>query len=257
VVNSPNVPLPERRRLLWKLYCFNARISLNRLIRGLDFSRCFEYLLAYESLLHKQDGRLLDIGSYWSTFPLFMASQGFQVLATDVETAVFQQKKWHASLKQINGFEIALTDATRLAPKESSFDAISAISTIEHIPTDGDIRAMAEFKRVIKPGGLVFISVPYTQVYREGTWESLFQRYYDSASLEKRLIAPSGLRVKQRGYILGENSRQFASPLYKLPGKIQRALGWSHMVFALYYLSRDKATAENADIAWLLLERPD
>lgn len=246
----------DRQAFLWRFYRFNARISLGRLIKGVDFSRCFEYLVAYQKLLCKCKGTLLDVGSYQSPFPLFMASEGFKVLATDIENFVARQKKWASKTKVMDRFSIVLTNGSRLSFKDSSFDAISAISTIEHIPDDGDIKALTEIGRAIKPGGLVFVSVPYNQEYREGTWGTWFQRYYDSSSLLSRLIIPSGLKVKDRGYLLGKISRHFYGPLYKLPGKIHRALGWLHLFFAVYYLDRDVATEHDANVAWLLLERP-
>jgi 2-polyprenyl-3-methyl-5-hydroxy-6-metoxy-1,4-benzoquinol methylase len=246
----------DRRMFLWQFYRFNARISLDRLIKGVDFSRCFEYLTAYQKLLSKQRGCLLDIGSHQSPFPLFMANQGFRVLATDIETFVTRQRKWALKAKMAEKFSITLTNGRRLSFKNSSFDAISAVSTIEHIPANGDIEALAELGRVINPGGLIFVSVPYEQAYREGSWGPWFQRYYDGSSLLNRLVVPSGLELKECGYLLGKNSRRFYGPLYRLPGRIHRALGWLHLFFALYYLDRDVATEEDANVAWLLLERP-
>lgn len=49
-------------------------------------------------------------------------------------------------------------DATALPFPDASFDAIICSETLEHIPDDR--RAVAEIHRVLRPGGLLFLTVP-------------------------------------------------------------------------------------------------
>jgi len=57
-----------------------------------------------------------------------------------------------------SGFALALADATRLPFPDASFDGVFCIDAFEHIP-DG-ARAAREFRRVLRPGGYVFLSAP-------------------------------------------------------------------------------------------------
>ena len=52
-----------------------------------------------------------------------------------------------------------ITDATKLPIKDSSVDIVITESTLEHIP-DADA-AIKEICRVVKPGGYVYVSIPF------------------------------------------------------------------------------------------------
>jgi SAM-dependent methyltransferase len=55
---------------------------------------------------------------------------------------------------------IQYADATRLNFKNEKFDMVIANHIMEHIPDD--IKAMKEICRVLKPGGIAFLQVPYS-----------------------------------------------------------------------------------------------
>lgn len=56
------------------------------------------------------------------------------------------------------GFPLAVADATRLPFPDASFGGVFCIDVFEHIP-EGAIAAR-EFRRVLRPGGYVFLSAP-------------------------------------------------------------------------------------------------
>lgn len=54
----------------------------------------------------------------------------------------------------ITNFHAEIQDARNLhLYSDNYFDRVSAISTLEHIPNDGDSIAIKEMSRVLKPGG--------------------------------------------------------------------------------------------------------
>ncbi|MBS1668829.1 MAG: methyltransferase domain-containing protein [Bacteroidetes bacterium] len=55
----------------------------------------------------------------------------------------------------------AYADATNLLFKDESFEIVIANHIMEHIPED--IQAMKEIHRVLKPGGLAILQVPYSE----------------------------------------------------------------------------------------------
>ena len=55
----------------------------------------------------------------------------------------------------------AYADATSLLFKDESFEIVIANHIMEHIPED--IQAMKEIHRVLKPGGLAILQVPYSE----------------------------------------------------------------------------------------------
>ena len=56
------------------------------------------------------------------------------------------------------GFRLALADAARLPFSDAAFDAVFCLDAFEHLPESRE--AAAEFRRVVRPDGFVFLSVP-------------------------------------------------------------------------------------------------
>ena len=54
--------------------------------------------------------------------------------------------------------KVVRADATRLPVKECAFDCLTALDLLEHIPDDN--RALADFFRILKPGGFAIFTVP-------------------------------------------------------------------------------------------------
>ena len=107
------------------------------------------------------------------------------------------------------GFRLALADATRLPFTDGSFDAVFCIDAFEHFP-DPD-QAVREFRRVLRPGGFVFLSVPnYANVagivkwycercgrYEKDTWAPF--RRWQPQELEQPLTIRTVRRVFREG----------------------------------------------------------
>lgn len=89
------------------------------------------------------------------------------------------------------------------------FDYIFSCSVFEHIhpEQDGDVVAIKNIKQLLKPGASFNLSVPYYlkafneyknadiyQIKNPSGEKIFFQRFYDSDSLENRIINPSGLQ---------------------------------------------------------------
>jgi len=109
------------------------------------------------------------------------------------------------------GFRLALADAARLPFADAGFDAVFCIDAFEHFP-DPDAAA-CEFRRMLRPGGFVFLSAPnYGNVagivkwwcersgrYRKDTWAPF--RQWQPQELERPLTV-TGLRTifKKSGF---------------------------------------------------------
>ena len=97
---------------------------------------------------------------------------------------------------------LEVQDATALPYADASFDHCICISVIEHIPGDGDSRAMAEMWRVLRPGGVLELTTEVSeggedryvdqQVYGEASPEEggrvFFGRRYTDRDLDERLL---------------------------------------------------------------------
>jgi SAM-dependent methyltransferase len=93
---------------------------------------------------------------------------------------------------------MACTSGYQLPFAEATFDLVALFDTIEHIPDDRAV--LAEARRVLRPGGHVFVSVPaYQFMYSQNDRVVHHQRRYTRRTLRTSLES-AGLLVKKLTY---------------------------------------------------------
>ncbi len=130
----------------------------------LSKNNLLEHLARYRLVEGVPAGTVLDIGcgSGHGSFVLadkFSAVKGVDVSAEALDYARQNWNNAKIEYKQGSGTEIPFPD--------SSFDVVVAYEVFEHI-CDWK-RFLSEIKRVLKPGGLVYISTPNKTLYSPGT----------------------------------------------------------------------------------------
>jgi SAM-dependent methyltransferase len=162
---------------------------------GLDFYRYVEYPRVVERLAGARPTRVLDIGSNYGLVWQWVAAHGAHVHATDIRDITLRDARAHLPDRDRERAHISLHDAQRLGFADESFDAVTAISTIEHIEDDRAV--MAEVARVLQPGGVAIITMPVNPDYREVRDNASFPliRHYALETLEQRLLADGTLQT--------------------------------------------------------------
>ncbi len=180
---------------------------------------------------------MLDVGSgAHSIWPHVVAGRYWAaVIAVDLHPGITQQRarsERAPGCRPAGRLKVGLVqaDARRLPLADESVDGATAVSTIEHVTAPhGDRRALREIARVLKPGGVAWLTVPYRAA---GSAVELdenlhhFQWHYSSSTLRRSLIAPSGLH-EQRLVLYGERL-----PFYSLIGRLPPPLRWLHRPWA-------------------------
>ncbi|MHC5066684.1 MAG: class I SAM-dependent methyltransferase [Planctomycetota bacterium] len=97
------------------------------------------------------------------------------------------------------GYERVLTGSGYELPfPDDSFDLVALFDVIEHIPDDE--RVLSEVRRVLKPGGKIFLSVPaYQFLYSQNDRVAHHCRRYTAGRLRKVMRA-AGLRPGKVSY---------------------------------------------------------
>lgn len=158
------------------------------------------------------DGILLDLlarhfGSSWRI-------RGFEISQNRAEIA---RGRGHA----------VLADASGAVPVEdSSFDVVTSTHVIEHVPDD--VRYAAELRRIVRPGGLVYVETPvklrgawYFRRNPEAGWvlDPTHVREYRSADAVNAVLTRAGLEV------VAENLTQIRFPVAAAELLARRVLG--------------------------------
>lgn len=233
------------------------REALARILNPLSYHRYMEYELILDQLELTDGCRVLDIGSPKLPTLLLARNAQCELYSTDLRDNFIGST---AHFLKLSGFgqrlgadlHLETQDARHLSYPDDSFDRVFSISVIEHIPEDGDTHAMREIARVLRPGGVLTLTVPFAAEWYEEEWvrggvyerqdggPTFYQRRYDLAELHRRLIEPSGLRLVEATYF-GEPGMRFEPFWNRIPLRWKIPLLWAQPFIARLLLRRLRA----------------
>jgi len=271
--------------MLGSYYAFLWRLGPVAFSRGVPYARCAEYPAVLQRLAPGPDDRLLDVGSRYSPLPQILARRhGCRVWAVDPEPdfqarqiAMAQRVAWARALVEQDRLHFQVQDAAHLAFPDGFFTKIACISVLEHVEDEAAV--IRELARVLASGGRLVVSVPFDPwrdepryyrraVYVDGQRDEprFYMRYYSERNLRDRLIAPSGLVLREAAYYgePGFNAHNlfFGNPC--IPWFVRRILFQPFApLMARWFIRRlepaqfrHKTKMYTADVAVLVLDRP-
>ncbi len=187
-------------------------------------TRYVEIPLGLSSLRCNIQESILDLGSGASPLPLYLKYCDRKVIAFDYSLEELRKLKTLSQYDTDDPKPLTLIsgDLRKLPFHSNTFDKIFCISTIEHIPGNGDTESMMEIWRILKPGGCLFLSTEFEQI-ESVTWTQhkesggveywneysqeknetkkhlLFCRRYSPKSFEQRILQSAPWKIKNQG----------------------------------------------------------
>jgi ubiquinone/menaquinone biosynthesis C-methylase UbiE len=107
---------------------------------------------------HRQNLKILDIGTGTGFLALLLAGMGYGITAVDWSMTMMQKAKEKAASAQIP-IQFEVQDAENLTFPDASFDAVVSRHVLWTLADP--VRASREWARVIKPGGMVITDIPH------------------------------------------------------------------------------------------------
>jgi SAM-dependent methyltransferase len=148
----------------------------------------FREALVLRRLLPALPGpEVLNAGAGAGSLTLKMAALGLRVTSVEASPDLCD---WARAALRERGLEgpnpVLRGDARRLELPDASFDAAVCAEVLEHL--DDDRAALAELARVLRPGGLLLVTVPANPYRYDWTdrWAG-HRRRYDAPVLEARM----------------------------------------------------------------------
>lgn len=151
-----------------------------------------------------RDSKVLELACGTGEFTFRLAEKGKSWTATDFSENMLKEAKntYGKRGENIEGLCFEKQDATNLPYEKESFDALMIANALHIMPEPET--ALAEMKRVLKPGGMLFAP---TFMYREGSGFLIrsgilkvfgFQAYMSSTAKEfKGFIEKQGFQVME------------------------------------------------------------
>jgi len=208
-------------------------LGLKRLALPVSYWRSAEFAYVWRRLSQAPGARILDVGSPKELAAILAYHRGYEVVATDILPEEVSLNRRYAHAQGLDGqgpgrVHSEVQDGRALTYTDNCFDAAYSVSVLEHIPDRGDSAAIRELIRVVRPGGVVVVTVPYDRRYREtfvegpvyerkpiGSEPVFFERHYDRETLAERLLNSGPAQVVDVS-IWGEGSVRMDAFLERL-----------------------------------------
>ncbi len=196
---------------------------------GYRTSKTVEYEFVMKNISSK-GRRILDVGSTGSLLPLKLAKQGHNVYSIDSR----EYHERHPNLTFVKG------DILKKVFPDDFFDLVVCVSTIEHIGVgaygdpqceDGDRLAVKEFGRILKQGGTLLLTAPFSGEYRVLPWMSSYERVYDYDRLQSLF---EGWAIQMEKYYIPKKAKNWVKASRKEAERSYKAYSRSNLVCLMF-----------------------
>jgi len=157
--------------------------------------RAWEYTYVYQALRLKGQERICDVGSENSIFPIWLKKRHPDLQIMCIDPCLDGRLEHRAQVHQV------ALDIRKdfFGPHLGTFDRITCISVLEHVPSDLDLALVKLMAQQLNPGGVLAITVDYGD--KDIYWPQAPHgwRRYGLEQVWGRIIAQSGLKLRDGG----------------------------------------------------------
>lgn len=131
----------------------------------------------FDKFMSGKKWKILEAGCGLGGWVHFLKERGHDVIGLEYEQSVVDRVKQYDP-----DFPIVKGDITDLQYPDNTFGAYVSLGVVEHFE-EGPHRPLLEARRVLKPGGLAFVTVPYLSLFRRLFAHPLRSFYFKIRSL--------------------------------------------------------------------------
>ena len=107
---------------------------------------------------HEGKSTILDLGCGLGRHSILFAQHGFAVTAVDISDYAVNQTREKADKLGLD-IRTLTCDMAKLPFQGNSFDCIFSYLSISHTDTDGFTKILTDIKKILKPGGEIYINL--------------------------------------------------------------------------------------------------
>ena len=183
----------------------------------------------YEELLSLDGKDILELGCGRAEITRAIANEGIDRRITALEVDEIQHR-YHLTIDDLPNVRFMLAGAEAIPAPDASFDVVLMFKSLHHVPLDQMDRALAEIRRVLKPGGLAYISEPLFA----GEFNEVLRLFHDEEKV-RRAAFEAIRRAVDAGTLSLVQEQFFNSPMHfedfaDFEGKILKATHTHHQL---------------------------
>jgi ubiquinone/menaquinone biosynthesis C-methylase UbiE len=145
-----------------------------------------------EQLLHLKGATVLELGCGKAEKTRIVARKAASVLALEVDE---RQLAKNLAIGDLVNVHFAHGGAEKIPASDSTFDVVLMFKSLHHVPIELMDNAFAEIRRVLKPGGVAYISEP---IY-SGSFNEVLKLFHD-----ERAVREAAFAAEQRAVASGQ-----------------------------------------------------
>jgi ubiquinone/menaquinone biosynthesis C-methylase UbiE len=162
----------------------------------------------YEQLLALDGKDILELGCGKAEITRAIASEGRDRRITALEVDEIQHRN-HLGIDDLPNVRFVLAGAEAIPTPDASFDVVFMFKSLHHVPMELMDQALAEIRRVLRPGGLAYISEPVFA----GDFNEILRLFHDEEQV-RRAAFEAVRRTVDTGVLNLEQELFFHSPMH-------------------------------------------
>jgi ubiquinone/menaquinone biosynthesis C-methylase UbiE len=151
--------------------------------------------------------KVIDLGCGKAEMPRRLLKEGLVAAVTGLEVDEAQHAQ-NLAAAPVAGLDFVFAGADDIPFSAGSFDIAMMFKSLHHVPLDRLDRALAEIKRVLVPGGFLYVSEPVFA----GEFNEVVRLFHDEEAVRKAAYAAMQ-RAIASGLLEGVEEKTFDTPL--------------------------------------------
>lgn len=178
----------------------------------------------YQRLLPLEGARIVELGcgAAQHTRAIAESARPGAILACEVDT---RQHEKNLAITDLPTVSFVHAGAEAIPAEDASVDIVMMFKSLHHVPLEAMDRALQEIHRVLKPGGLAYISEP---IYA-GDFNELLRLFHDEKAVREAAFASLCRAVEQGLFVLeGQHFFNTANAFEDFADFERKVLGVTH-----------------------------